>query len=50
MVPLAEAQRLSRILPNGQLIVLPGVGHSFQTIRPIPLLPMMQSFHKDPDR
>jgi pimeloyl-ACP methyl ester carboxylesterase len=50
MVPLLEALRLSRILPNGQLIVLPGVGHSFQTIRPIPLLPMMQSFHKDPDR
>jgi pimeloyl-ACP methyl ester carboxylesterase len=47
MVPLLEAQRLSRLLPKGQLIVLPGVGHSFQTIRPVPLLPMMQYFIKN---
>ncbi|MCZ7669946.1 MAG: alpha/beta hydrolase [Chloroflexi bacterium] len=46
LVPLNEAQRLSRTLPNGSLIVLPGVHHPFQTIRPIPLLPMMQEFHK----
>ncbi len=46
MVPLPEAQRLSRILPKGQLLVLPGVRHSFQSIRPIPLLPFMQYFHK----
>ena len=46
LVPLNEAQRVSRILPNGALIVLPGVRHPFQTLRPIPLLPMMQEFHK----
>ena len=46
MVPLNEAQRLSRTLPNGSLIVLPGVHHPFQTLRSIPLLPMMQEFHK----
>ena len=45
MVPLPEAARLSRILPSGELLVLPGVRHSFQTIRPIPLLPMMLHFH-----
>ncbi len=46
IIPLPEAQRLSRVIPKGQLLVLPGVRHSFQTIRPIPLLPMMQFFHK----
>jgi pimeloyl-ACP methyl ester carboxylesterase len=45
LVPLAEAQRLSRALPRGALLVLPGVRHPFHTIRPIPLLPMMQHFH-----
>ncbi len=46
LVPLNEAQRLSRTLPHGSLIVLPGVRHPFQTLHPIPLLPMMQEFHK----
>ena len=46
LVPLNEAQRLSRTLPNASLIVLPGVRHPFQTIHPIPLLPMMQEFHR----
>jgi pimeloyl-ACP methyl ester carboxylesterase len=46
LVPLNEAQRLSRTLPKGALIVLPGVHHPMQTLRPIPLLPMMQEFHK----
>lgn len=46
LVPLNEAQRLSRTLPNGSLIVLPGVRHPFQTVRLIPLLPMMQEFHQ----
>jgi pimeloyl-ACP methyl ester carboxylesterase len=44
MVPLNEAHRLSRHLPNGGLLTLPGVRHPFQTISPIPLLPMMQHF------
>lgn len=46
IVPLNEAQRLSRTLPNGRLLVLPGVRHPYQTIPPIPLLPMMQEFHR----
>jgi pimeloyl-ACP methyl ester carboxylesterase len=46
LVPLPEAQRLSRAIPEGKLFVLPGVRHSFQTVRFIPLLPMMQFFHK----
>lgn len=46
LVSLPEAQRLSRILPRGELIVLPGVRHPFQTVREIPLLPMMQAFHQ----
>lgn len=47
LVPLPEAHRLSRVLPNGELLVLPGVKHPFQTIRPMPFLPMMQAFHKN---
>lgn len=46
LVSLPEAQRLSRVLPNGDLIVLPGVRHPFQSIREVPLLPMMQVFHQ----
>lgn len=45
MIPLAEAQRLSRVVPQGELIVLPGVSHPFSTLRPMPLLPMMKHFH-----
>lgn len=46
MVPISEAVRLSRQLPKGELIVLPGVRHPFPTLPTIPLLPMMQTFHK----
>lgn len=46
LVPLIEAQRLSRVLRNGRLIVLPGVRHPFPTLQEIPLLPMMQHFHR----
>jgi pimeloyl-ACP methyl ester carboxylesterase len=46
LVPLPEAQRLSRVLPKGELLVLPGVRHPFATIRPVPLLPMMVEFHQ----
>jgi pimeloyl-ACP methyl ester carboxylesterase len=45
MVSLPEAQRLSRVLPQGDLIVLPGVRHPFHTLREVPILPMMQAFH-----
>lgn len=50
MVPLNEAQRLSRILPHGRLLVLPGARHPYQTIPQIPLIPMMQEFHRGPLR
>lgn len=46
LVPLAEAQRLSRLLPQGGLLVLPGVRHPFRTVPAVPLLPMMQHFHQ----
>jgi len=49
MVPLPEAVRLRRMLPKGELIVLPGTRHAFQSIRPVPLLPMMRDFHKKQD-
>ena len=47
LVLLPEAFRLSRALPNGQLLVLPNTGHPLQTVRLVPLLPMMQVFHTD---
>ena len=50
LVPLPEAQRLSRVLPQGALLVLPNVRHPFASIPLIPLLPMMQTFHQPPAR
>ncbi len=47
LVPLPEAFRLSRALPNGELLVLPNTRHPLQTVRLVPLLPMMQAFHTD---
>lgn len=47
LVPLPEAFRLSRALPNGELLVLPNTRHPLQTVRLVPLLPMMQTFHTD---
>ena len=46
LVSLPEAQRLSRVLQNADLIVLPGVRHPFQSLKEIPILPMMQAFHQ----
>lgn len=46
LVPLAEAQRLSRIVRRGELLVLPGVRHPFHSIQPIPLLPAIMQFVK----
>jgi pimeloyl-ACP methyl ester carboxylesterase len=46
LVPVNEALRLARLFNHGELIVLPGVRHPFQTIRAMPLLPMMQHFHR----
>jgi pimeloyl-ACP methyl ester carboxylesterase len=45
LVSLAEAARLARIIPEGQLLVLPGVQHAFHTVSLVPLLPVMQQFH-----
>jgi pimeloyl-ACP methyl ester carboxylesterase len=49
LVPLPEAQRLSRVFPKGELLVLPGVRHPFATLRPVPLLPMLSEFHQSPN-
>jgi pimeloyl-ACP methyl ester carboxylesterase len=49
LVPLPEAQRLSRALPQGTLLVLPGVRHPYSSLRPVPLIPMMQEFHRSPE-
>lgn len=46
LVPLTEALRLSRVIPEGELLVLPGVRHPFPSVRPVPFLPMMQTFHQ----
>lgn len=44
LVRLVEAQRVSMLLPEGELIVLPGVRHPLQTLRFMPMLPMMRHF------
>lgn len=46
LVPLPEALRLSRVFPHGQLLVLPGVRHPLNAVPAVPLLPMMQTFHR----
>lgn len=46
LVPVLEAQRLSRQFERGELLVLPGVRHPLQTVPQIPLLPMMEEFHQ----
>ena len=46
LVPIREAHRLSRELPTGSLLVLPGVHHPIQSLGLIPMLQVMQSFHK----
>ena len=47
LVLLPEAFRLSRALPQGELLVLPNTRHPLQTVRTVPLLPMMQTFHTE---
>ncbi|WP_420627356.1 alpha/beta fold hydrolase [Candidatus Leptofilum sp.] len=47
LVLLPEAFRLSRALPQGQLLVLPNTRHPLQTAQLVPLLPMMQTFHTE---
>lgn len=47
LIPLRETFRLSRAIPNGELLVLPNTRHPLQTVRLVPLLPMMQVFHAE---
>lgn len=47
LVPLPEAFRLSRALPQGSMLVLPNTRHPLQTVQLVPLLPMMQAFHTE---
>jgi pimeloyl-ACP methyl ester carboxylesterase len=46
MVSLPEALRLSRVFSNSGLLVLPNTRHPFNTVSLVPLLPMMQFFHR----
>jgi pimeloyl-ACP methyl ester carboxylesterase len=46
IVSLPEAQRLSRLFQRGGLFVLPGVHHPIHSLTLIPMLPMLQTFHK----
>ena len=46
LVPLPEAARLSRVLPNGSLLVLPHARHPLRSVGRVPLLPVMQEFHR----
>lgn len=47
MVSLPEAARLSRILADGALLVLPAVRHPFSTVRPELMLPAMSVFFEE---
>lgn len=46
LVPLPEAYKLSTVLPEGQLLVLPRTRHPLNSVALVPLLPMMQAFHR----
>lgn len=46
LVPVEETLRLSRALPAGELLILPGVRHPFPTIPQNLLLAAMLGFHK----
>lgn len=48
LVPVQEAFRLSRALPNGSLLVLPGVQHPLRTLGLTPMVPVMEAFHQRP--
>lgn len=50
LVSLPEALRLSRVFPNGRLLVLPATRHPFASVSPVPLLPTMLAFHRAPRR
>jgi len=46
LVPVQEAFRLSRALPDGRLLVLPGVRHPYRNLGETPLLQVMEAFHQ----
>jgi len=46
LVPVHEAQRLSRGFEKGALMVLPGVRHPIQSLGLVPMLQVMQLFHR----
>ncbi|MCA9997782.1 MAG: alpha/beta fold hydrolase [Anaerolineales bacterium] len=47
MVSLPETYRLSRAFRRGGLFVLPGVHHPIHNLTLVPMLPMLQTFHKN---
>ena len=46
LLPVREAQRLSRGFDQGALLVLPGVRHPIQSLGLTPILQVMQTFHR----
>ena len=46
LVPLPEAFRLSRVFPDGRLLVLPATRHPLASAGRVPLLPVMRAFHR----
>ena len=46
LVPVQEAYRLSHTLENASLLVMPGVRHPFRSLDLVPLLPVMEKFHR----
>lgn len=46
LVPVQEAYRLSRAFEAGSLLVLPTVQHAFRSLDLVPLLPVMEKFHR----
>lgn len=46
LVSLPEALHLSRKIPQGQLLVLPNTRHPLKGVAQVPLLPLMQDFHR----
>ncbi len=46
LISLPEAARLSRVFPQGGLLVLPHTRHPFRSVSPYPLLPVMQTLHR----
>jgi pimeloyl-ACP methyl ester carboxylesterase len=50
LVSLPEAARVRHLIPNAGLLVLPFTRHPFATLDPVPLVPVMEQFHRPPAR